>query len=196
MSVTAINMQLAEDGVLLDKVCGGDRSAFDVLYQKYWKHVYNAAYKRLNNHDNAKDIAQDVFTQLWISLAVKESSSPIENLAGYLYTAVRNNVLKSIEKDKKFIAVPDLLLNLESFRDHADAEILYHELERSYRAVIDKMPQQQRVIFKMRYEDELTSDAIANELQISPKTVRNQLGKALIKLKTSLFFVLIGHFIG
>jgi RNA polymerase sigma-70 factor (ECF subfamily) len=158
--------------------------------------VYNAAYKRLNNHDNAKDIAQDVFTQLWISLAVKESSSPIENLAGYLYTAVRNNVLKSIEKDKKFIAVPDLLLNLESFRDHADAEILYHELERSYKAVIDKMPQQQRVIFKMRYEDELTSDAIANELQISPKTVRNQLGKALIKLKTSLFFALIGHFIG
>ncbi len=183
-------MQLVEDSLLLSQVREGDRDAFDELYKKYWKHVYNAAYKRLNNNDSSKDIAQDVFTQLWVYL--NSSSTLIENLPGYLYTAVRNNVLKSMEKEKHYVSVPELLLNLESFRDHADADILFQELEVSYRSVIEKMPQQQRTIFKMRYDEELSSDDIANELHISPKTVRNQLGKALVKLKTTLFITLLG----
>ena len=189
MSVSALSMQLVEDGVLLNQVREGNRDAFDDLYQKYWKHVYNAAYKRLSNYDQAKDIAQDVFTQLWVHL--NASGTQIENLPGYLYTAVKNNVLRLLEKEKRFISIPNLLLDLESFKDHADADMLYAELERSYRAVLDKMPQQQRTIFQMRYDEELSSDAIANELHISPKTVRNQLGRALVKLKTTLFITLV-----
>ena len=189
MSFSTLNMELVVDSVLLSQVREGNRDAFDDLYQKYWKNVYNAAYKRLNNYDQAKDVAQDVFTQLWIHL--NASATQIENLPGYLYTSVRNNVLKSLEKEKKFVSVPDLLLNIESFKDNADADILYSELESAYRAVIAKMPQQQRTIFQMRYDEELSSDAIATELHISPKTVRNQLGKALVKLKTTLFITLV-----
>lgn len=182
-------MELVDEILLLSRIREGDRRAFDELYRRYWKQVYNAAYKRLQSYDHAKDIAQDVFTQLWVYL--NASTGSIDNLPAYLYTAVRNNVLKSIEKEKKFISVPDVLFTLENLRDHADADMLYSELERSYRAVLEKMPQQQRTIFQMRYQDELSSDAIAQELKISPKTVRNQLGKALIKLKTNLFFALV-----
>jgi RNA polymerase sigma-70 factor (family 1) len=180
-----MEIQLHEDSILLNRAGEGDRRAFDLLYERYWKHVYNAAYKRLQSHDHAKDIAQDVFTQLWVYL--NGSPAVIENLPGYLYNAVRNNVLKVIEKERRFVGIPDLLDNLERTRDHADTSILYAELEVAYQNVLETMPAQQRTIFQMRYVDELSSDAIAGQLDISPKTVRNQLGRALVKIKAALF---------
>lgn len=55
----------AEDRMLLHQLREGNKNALDALYRKHWKFVYNAAYKRLQHEDQAKDIAQDVFIQFW-----------------------------------------------------------------------------------------------------------------------------------
>ncbi|GEO06294.1 DNA-directed RNA polymerase sigma-70 factor [Adhaeribacter aerolatus] len=182
-------MRETEDSLLLLQVREGNRQAFDALYRKHWRYVYAAAYKRLQNSDQAKDIAQDVFTQLWVLLAVNNSPSLIENLTGYFYIAVRNNVLKWLEKERKYTPIPELLSNLSKIKDNADAEIIYQELQQSYTKVVANMPAQQQQIFKMRYEEDISSANIASQLNITSKTVRNQLGRALTKLKATLIFV-------
>ena len=180
-----------EDSLLMLQIREGNRDAFDALYRKHWRFVYNAAYKRLGNYDQAKDVAQDVFIQFWTQQTSRSSAPVIDNLSAYLYVAVRNNVLKWMESEKKFVPIPDLLVQLESRRDDADALIRYNELRLAFESVVEQLPQQQQVIFRMRYDYDLSSDEIADKLNVSPKTVRNQLGRALSKLKTALLMTVV-----
>jgi len=170
------------DQELLLQLSEGNKHAFDVLYNKYWKLVFNTAFKRLDNMERAQDIAQDVFVQLWIS----GTTTSIKNLPAYLNVAARNGVFKHLEKEGRYATLPDTAAELEGTLGEADAKILHAEFLEAFHQLIDKLPTQQRIIFKMRFEEDLSSQEIADKLQISPKTVRNQLGKALNTLRTSL----------
>lgn len=177
----------SEDTLLLFQLSGGSREAFDILYDKYFKEVYNSAYKRLSSAHHANDIAQDVFVQLWI----RGSKSPIENLPAYLYTLVKNNIFKFLEKESRYAALPDLVNQTEDPLGNADSYLLYQEFLASFDQLIESLSPQQRIIFKMRFEEEMSSAEIAEKLQISPKTVRNQLGKAIAKLRDSMTLILV-----
>jgi len=170
------------DQELLLQLSEGSKHAFDILYNKYWKLVFNTAFKRLDDMDCAQDIAQDVFVQLWIS----GTTTSIKNLPAYLNVAARNGVFKHLEKEGRYAALPDTAAELEGTHGDADAKMLHSEFLEAFQQLIEKLPAQQRIIFKMRFEEELSSQEIADRLQLSPKTVRNQLGKALNTLRTSL----------
>jgi len=179
------NSHQAEDALLLQQLSEGNKSAFNILYDKYWKQVFDAAYKRLNDVDSSQDIAQEVFTQLWI----RGSQTKIENLPAYLYVAARNTVFKFLEKQGRYTSIPELVNQIEDPLDRADADIIFTEFLKAFNALTDALPPQQRIIFKMRFEEDLSSQQIADRLLISPKTVRNQLGKALATLRTSLLLL-------
>ena len=174
-----------QDSMLLRQLSEGDTLAFDMLYEKYWRSVIDEAYKRTGDKDQAKDIAQEVFTSMW----TRGTEKPIENLPAWLYTVTKNNVYKHTQQQGRFVSIPDLLFELESYNDLADAAILGKELRRAYQALIASLPAQQRIIFQMRYHDELSPDEIAIKLDISPKTVRNHLGRALTKLRATFMLV-------
>ncbi len=170
-----------QDSILLIKLSEGCKHAFDALYEKYWSDVLNAAYKRIGDRDRAKDIAQEVFTSMW----TRSTETPIENLPAWLYTVTKNHVYKVMQKQERFVPIPELLSELESYNDRADAAIIEKELLRAYEILIASLPDQQRIIFRMRYQDELSPDEIALKLELSPKTIRNHLGRAILKLKTT-----------
>ncbi len=174
-----------QDSLLLIKLSEGCNHAFDTLYEKYWSNVVDEAYKRIGDRDQAKDIAQEVFTSMWI----RGTEAPIENLPAWLYTVTKNHVYKLFQKQECFVPIPDLLSELESYKDRADAAIIEKELLRAYEILIASLPDQQRIIFRMRYQDELSPNEIALKLELSPKTVRNHLGRALIKLRTIFMLV-------
>ncbi|WP_285058368.1 RNA polymerase sigma factor [Pedobacter ginsengisoli] len=160
----------------------GDGRAYRVLYSKYWEQTYNNVYKRLRNHDQSEDITQDIFLQLWL----KREEVAIVNLGAYLYIAARNSVFRSMEKQAQFIPIADLLNDFESVHDHADSKILTVEFMRAYEALVNALPEGQQTIFRMRFNEDLSPDEIAIKLGLSPKTVRNQLGKAISTLRTSM----------
>ncbi|TKC09107.1 RNA polymerase sigma factor [Pedobacter frigoris] len=179
------NSQSLEDNALLLQLSEGNKHAFDILYNKYWKQVFNAAYKRLNNIEQSQDIAQDVFVQLW----TRGSKTQIENLPAYLLVAARNGVFKKMEKEAKYSALPDVAEQLESPFGGADSGVLHQEFLIAFNELVNTLPTQQRIIFKMRFEEELSSQQIADQLELSPKTVRNQLGKALSSLRSSMLLM-------
>lgn len=177
-----------QDTLLLIKLSEGCSHAFDTLYEKYWSHVFDEAYKRIGDRDRAKDIAQEVFTSMW----ARGTETIIENLPAWLYTVTRNQVYKQIQRQEYFVPIPDLLSELEGYGGWADATMIEKELLRTFKILIESLPDQQRIIFKMRYQDELSPNEIALKLNLSPKTIRNHLGRAIIKLKaTIMLFQLI-----
>ncbi|NIG57577.1 RNA polymerase sigma factor [Chitinophaga sp. Cy-1792] len=180
----------ASDGDLLAAMSRGNTLAFDTLYNRYWKDVYNIAYKRLQQMDLAQDVAQDVFVQLW----TREKSTPIDNLGGYLRIATRNCVFKQMEKSARQPLIPDPASFLEELKETggtADDNMLYKEFLAAFQALTATLPAQQQLIFNMRFHEGRSSQEIADELQLSVKTVRNQMGKALSKLRESLILLQI-----
>ena len=182
----------AEDQLLLQQIKNDSSEAFDMLYDKYWEQVYHAAFKRLKDADYAKDITQDIFLQIWH----KRKNLNIDYLAPYLFTSVRNNVFKWMEKEQKFTPIPDLLAKLLKTREEADAELLRKEFMQKYEALINTLTPSQQEIFRLRFHDDLSTKDIAEKLQISRKTVQNQLGKSVNQLRESLdllYFVVLLH---
>ncbi|WP_345234893.1 RNA polymerase sigma factor [Olivibacter ginsenosidimutans] len=180
-------MSTPEDMLWLVRLKMGDKSAFQALYTKYWDMVFNNAYKRLGNLNLSEDVVQEVFSQLWL----RREQEQIRNLPAYLYIATRNQVYKLQRKEQIYIPITEIAEELRLQRESADAQILYKELLETYRQLIEHLPPQQREIFKLRYDENLETNEIAEQLKISPKTVRNQLGRALSRLKTAFTFLLI-----
>lgn len=183
---------IPEDKFLLLKLRENSRAAFDALYEKYWEEVFSAAFKRLKDYDCAKDITQDIFLQLWS----RRNDIQIDNLRAYLFTAVRNNVYKWMEKEQKYTPIPEMLLQLESSHNQADTELLLKEFMNAYEALIQTLTPSQQIIFRMRYNQDLSTDEIAEQLNISRKTVQNQLGKSIAQLRSSLTVICILSFFG
>ncbi|RZK58828.1 MAG: sigma-70 family RNA polymerase sigma factor [Pedobacter sp.] len=180
------NLHGTEDSELLLELTQGNRHAFDIIYNRYWKMVFDAAYKRVENVDDAKDIAQEVFVQLWR----RGAKEPIKQLDSYLFVATRNGVFKHFELESRFVSeqyAGDTLQDPTS----ADQHVMYKDFVRSFANLVDALPPQQRQIFKMRFEQDMSSHEIAQALGISPKTVRNLLGKSLARLKSSYFVVFL-----
>lgn len=177
-----INDNKADDKLLLLQMQEGNSSAFDALYDKYWEDVYAAAYKRLRDAAYAKDITQDIFLQLWL----RRTEIDIENLGSYLFTSVRNNVFKWLDKEQRYTPISELLLQLETAKDQSDGLLLKNELMARYEVIINTLTPGQKEIFKLRYHDDLSTNEIADRLNISRKTVQNQLRKSVVQLRSSL----------
>jgi RNA polymerase sigma-70 factor (family 1) len=181
------------DKLLLQQIKADSVAAFDTLYDKYWEAVYRAAYKRLNDSDYAKDVTQDIFLHLWNKRAELE----IDNFAPYLFTAVRNNVFKWMEKQKKVTPISELISELKETKEQADAEILRKEFIVKYEALVGTLTPAQQKIFRMRFHEDLSTKEISEQLNISRKTVQNQLAKSILQLRSSfevLYFVMMFHF--
>ncbi|MFI5163368.1 MAG: RNA polymerase sigma factor [Sphingobacteriales bacterium] len=177
------------DQNLLSRLRNGDRLAFDELYSRHWERVYAQAFKKLNDPDVAKDITQDVFIRLWIN----RETNHIDHLEAYLFAAVRNNIFRYLKEEGRFIPIADLLLETRSYWSEPDAATLERELRQAYEAMLSSMPPAQQTIFKMRFQEELSTQEIAEQLNISRKTVQNQLTKAVSMLKTSLLAIALLH---
>lgn len=168
---------------LWQQIRAGSAEAFNTLYENYWEMVYSDAFKRLKNHSQAQDITQDIFTALWL----KKENLHIENVGAYLHIAVRNRVLNLFEKEKRYVPIEQLLENnIRLYGDRTDATALRNEFLNAYKDLVNTLPAQRKKIFTLHYDEGLSTDEIASQLQLSRKTIQNQLGRAVSFLKTNL----------
>lgn len=170
-----------DDGYLLIQLQQGCRTAFNILYNKYWEHTYSNAYKRLQDSEQAKDIVQEIFVSIWIN-----RQNPITNLPAYLSISVRNQVFKLTAKNKNLSPYIEAFENIPASNQKADSNILYDEFYRAYEALLLKLPPKRQQIFRLRFHEDIPTKTIAMQMRISRKTVQNQLGKAIDQLRVIL----------
>jgi RNA polymerase sigma-70 factor, ECF subfamily len=162
----------------------GDITAFEMLFRTYYQPLCNYAFTFLQDREDAEEIVQSTFILVWEkrdTLAIRTSIKP------YLYAMVRNaclNVIKH-EKIKQKYAVEELALADRSQEDVAHA-IASHELEYRIKIAMDALPEQCRMVFKLSRFEELKYAEIADQLNISVKTVENHMGKALKIMREQL----------
>ncbi|MGX5690682.1 RNA polymerase sigma factor [Arcticibacter tournemirensis] len=148
-----------------------DSRAFDEIYKRNWESCYNVAFKRLKDKEICKDIVHDVFIDIWDQC----NSRNIEKLLPYLHTAVRYKIYSLMSKGKMTPHFVEPFENMASSSLTADAWFQYSELQHLIELWIETLPEKRRKIFQLRYTENLTTKEISILLNISQKTVQNQL---------------------
>ena len=181
-------MRQHTDTKLLELLAHDNRDAFDALYDRYWELLYQAAFKRLKNKEQCKDLIQDVFVDLWC----RRGQVTISNLKAYLYTAVRFQVYKLVAKEKAGPAFFELYDTIASSTFGAEGTLMEKELLGHVKAWIDELPEKKRTIFLLHTQHDKSTKEIANQLSLSQKTVQNQLGSTIYRLRLHIasFFMM------
>jgi RNA polymerase sigma-70 factor (ECF subfamily) len=185
--ISPLNPEVLSDSSLLQQVEQGSKRAFDLLFEKHWAAAYSSAYRRLRDADQAKDIIQDIFTHIWLNREILH----IRNLPAYLSRAVRNRVIKAVAKQKLSHPFFNILEEGLGSELGADKELLWKEFFRAYEQLVATFPTKRQLIFRLRFENDLSTKDIAHQLGLSRKTVQNQLGKAIEQLRINLTHLLV-----
>ena len=160
----------------------GHQEAFNCIYERHWHALYQTAYRRLADREQCSDIVQDVFVDLW----EQRGNKAIQRLEPYLHTAVRYKIYTLLAKGKALPAFVEPFEQMLISPLTADGPFGEKETRRLLAAWVDTLPRKRRRIFEMHYFEGRSTKEIAEELQVSQKTVQNQLNTASNSLRALL----------
>ena len=162
----------------------GDEQAFDELFRIYYPALLSYTFSLIKDKQDAEEICLDVMFKLWQNRKVLPT---IKNLSHYLYIAVKHAAI-SLMRTKGYKAL-QMKIGLEEAGESFIYELSNHELRMINREVLDQinivintLPSRCRLIFKLIKEDGLKYAEVAQLLEISVKTVENQMTIAMKKL--------------
>ena len=169
---------------LIQSFLSGDEQAFTAIYERYAPSLISYTAARLASLEEARDIIHDLFVHLWEE---REALVITHSLKALLFSAVRYRIIDHIRKHMTRRAYAERLQTLqtgwgESDQEEAEARDLHRNLEKA----IDELPPRVRQIYRLSRQQHLTIPEIAEELQLSQQTVKNQLTTALSLLRSFL----------
>tara|TARA_R110002050_G_scaffold281956_2_gene429654 strand:+ start:23154 stop:23705 length:552 start_codon:yes stop_codon:yes gene_type:complete len=174
---------LNSDNDIIQLLKDSDKGALTILYDNYWKPLFISSYNLLKDKEVCEEIIQDVFIEIWnkrLELEIKVS------LKSYLYACVRYRVFNEFRKSK--ITQVELFEDLNKRFEYTTPEtkIMYKELENHVKLAVEGLPEKCKNVYKLSRNKQLSHKEIAEELNISTKTVENHITNALRILRVSL----------
>ena len=175
--------QLSDDG-LLQLIKSENHLAFTILVDRYWTRLYQHLFSRIRNEDDAEDAVQEIFIGFW-----KNKSTIIcnheDSLGPYLFSAAKYCAIDYFSKPETAIPYENALETVLEYAssDCSDEVVLLHELRQIINTEIANLPDRLRQPYLLSREDHLSIKEIANQLQLSEQTVKNNISTVLSKLK-------------
>ncbi len=175
----------ADIDVLLTRVLEhDDYLAFEKLFIFNYNPLRNFCKKIVRVNEVAEELVSEVFLKIWSNRKhINISSSP----KSYLYTAVRNISFDHLRREKHSILAgleEAAMIPCESSDPHRCSE--YEELQGRIERAVDRLPRQCKLVFRMSRDHGMKYNEIAEELQLSVKTIETQMGRALKSLRMTL----------
>jgi RNA polymerase sigma-70 factor (family 1) len=167
---------------LLQRLITGDEGAFHIFYEQYGPALIGFAAARLSSLEDARDIIHDLFVWLWEE---RESLAITHSLKAFLFSAVRYRIIDHIRRNSTRREYAAKLQSLQGEAQTAteqalDGKDLYSAIEQA----VEQLPARAKQIYRLSRDQHRTISEIAEELQLSPQTVKNQLTTALSHLRS------------
>ncbi len=171
-----------DEKTIIARLKSNDQTAMQWLFERYYQAVCNRIFRIIKDKSTVEDIAQEVFIKFW----EKRQQISIQNsLNAYLQRMAYNETISYLRKHKKHWH--DELASYDSAdKDTSEKTLLYNELSNKITNAINMLPNRCRIIFQLSRFEELTYKEIASQLDISVKTVENQMGKALKLMRENM----------
>jgi RNA polymerase sigma-70 factor (ECF subfamily) len=169
------------DSELIERIAGGDRSAFEELYTRYARAVLGLALRRLGDRGRAEDASQEAFVAIWRSARTYDRTRGAG--APWLYTVARNAITDGLRKTPEPPAdVADGPGREPDPADHAEAAWLAWRVHRA----LEVLPEHERPMIELAYWRGLSQSEIAESLDIPLGTVKTRTRSALARLSREL----------
>ena len=167
---------------LLNRISSnGEEYAFQLLFELFANGLFRFSFSILKNKELAEEAVSDVFFNVWIH---RSKLSQIENFKAYLYTSARNTSLNYLDKEKrnKAIQLEDISVPLLIDDICPESELISKELKEAIGRAIDHLPERCKLIYSLAKIEQLKYKEIASILDISVKTIDQQLCIAIRKI--------------
>ncbi len=172
-----------EDRFLLAGLKAGDEAVFKLLFDKYYRPLVVFANRILTDPDLSRSVVQDVFVMLF----EKRSEINIHtSLSSHLFQTVRNRCLNVLKHNKMKREHHQRIFDSGNEAEQPFETLEYTELEQCIEKAISGLPDQCRKIFRLSRHDGVTNQEIADQLEISKRTVETQISKALKRIREDL----------
>lgn len=172
-----------DDSELLLRLREGRKDAMSAIFRKYYSEVCKAIIRVVQQPETSEDIAQEVFYELWRK---REELQITTSLRAYLRRAAMNRSLNFLRDQRLQFEDVEQQTELESPQLSASDQLESAELEQLIQQAIQQLPDRCRAVFLLSRFEDLTYREIAEKLEISEKTVENQISKALKLLRHAL----------
>lgn len=160
-----------------------DRERFNALVREHYARLCYFVRRYIDAPDDAEDIVQDVFVRVWERVHDLDFDDPLP----YLYQATRNAATSALRKHAVRMRWRDAELREGAgVLPRADTRVEDEEFRAAVAMAVAELPDRCREIFTMHREQQLSYQEIAHILGLSPKTVENQIGRALRMLRGRL----------
>lgn len=173
-----------EEQFIFQRMVEGDKEAFRFFFEKYYTDLCNFVNIYLNDPITTEDIVQDIYVYFWNK---KENIRIETSVKSYLLKASKNKSLNYLRDEKARLVIQNKLAE-ESETSYEIPVISEdnHRLQEIIKKAVESLPEKCREIYILSKEKKLTYNEISNELGISVKTVENQMGNALKKMREFL----------
>lgn len=181
------------DGLLAQQTLAGDQDAFEQLVRRYSHSLFTFICRFSNDYDDASDILQQVFTQLYLSLPTLRTDEPFK---GWLFRVARNRCLDELRRKQVMhfseLQVPgeedDLspLALLPDRRPLPEEVAERHDLQQVLQEAINQLPPKFRAVVLMRYAGQLTFFEVGQALAMPETTAKTYFQRAKPLLRAAL----------
>jgi RNA polymerase sigma factor (sigma-70 family) len=182
----------ATDETLVQAFLCGKIDAFEELVRRYSRPVLNFVYRMVGNYEDANDLAQDVFVQIYKSLPASRSDLPFKP---WLYVIARNKSLDLLKRKRPLLFTDiegddesgdGIAAGIEDTDPLPDEVAERKDLQRVLQAMIEELPPKYRQVVVMRYAAELSFDEISKALGLPENTVKTHFHRAKAMLRAKL----------
>ena len=165
-------------------------SSFRQLFDSQFDPLCRFLVYYTTDHMVIEEVVQDVFVKLWEERNILQ----IGSIKTYLFTSARNRMLNRLRDEKRRYTLFEQWVQHEVEKGHGEECFDIDEFVQIVQSAIDTLPEKCRIIFDLSKKEKLTYKQIAERLDLSIKTVENQMGIALRKIREhlSLFYPRIG----
>ncbi|HEY4289242.1 MAG TPA: RNA polymerase sigma-70 factor [Puia sp.] len=162
---------------------------FRFLYERYWNKIYVIARHRLNDRQEAEEVVQDIFTRLWRR---RSSLTLTKGFDNYFAVAAKFEVINRLAKNARATAFErDIAYALSAVDETTLRQLDYNELQEKFQLEVNALPEKCRIVFRLQHDQGYTQQQIADELNVSTRTVEAHLAKARRILRGAF-----GNFLG
>lgn len=153
---------------------------FEMMFRRLYMPLGMYAMRIVDDADDAEDLVEECFLKAWRAI---DEGAEVDNFKAYLYRLVRNECVSFLRKKTDNVGI-------DMIPDVSDETIDTSERDARIWNAIDDLPEKCREIFLMSKRDGMSNEEIAEEMDISIKTVKNQMTKAFSRLRDALSY---GH---
>lgn len=176
---------------LLHRLAEGNQEAFRRIFMHYYPKIRGFILGLLKSEEDAEDLAQEIFAKLW---SKRESFAEVRNLGVYLFVLSRNTAYNYIESRQVSINRMKEYDFEEADNSSPLEDLVAKDLNLLVDMVVEGMPPQRKLIYKLSRVAGLSNSEIAEKLQLTKKTVENHLNLALKELRNSILLMLVFYF--